>query len=658
MTNALKHEKGMTVTTTELAERANARAQRVAQVAERYASVLSGHKVHARVIPRGKSPAWSTSNAITFVQEHLFGDLFSPAGAMSIKGLTLHETCHILFTPRAGSNLVEQVVEAGVHRAFNVLEDQRIETLMVGKFGAPVVPWLTAVIAHHLLNDASDVGTAFPLTHGRRYLSLEVRRAVRGAFAQPENTERIAAIIDEYRTLAFPEILGDERAFDLIVEFDDLIKQLPEVGAGTCADQRGDRHDPNADARPAGRREQERLTKDAQQTEKDADDLTDDEPDWGTDADSPRDADDADGDDGEADGDDGDADADADGDEGADDGGSDAPGNSAGDADGDEGAEGDTDGDGGGSLAGTKAGAEAAEKALQDALDGAYEAVKDEVSRDLRAFNGDAELAEGGTSHLAPYIGYTERAAEAMTVRASQAFGTELELLKAESDPGWERMTRSGRINAARYLRGADLDEAFDRWESDKEDSLDIEAVILLDHSGSMESDMAGANDSMWAIKRALDRINASTTVILFNEDAHILYSADETATSRVRAAKSSGGTVPGTALRHARHILANSGRTTKILLSITDGEWSATKGWWGSSNAVESAREATQPDNNDEVVSELREHGVLTAICHIGRAWGEPDAHNHEVVIQLTDTTKLFAVARGLVRAVAARNN
>jgi pimeloyl-ACP methyl ester carboxylesterase len=111
---------------------------------------------------------------------------------------------------------------------------------------------------------------------------------------------------------------------------------------------------------------------------------------------------------------------------------------------------------------------------------------------------------------------YRSSSVSAVAMRASKSFGIELERLRADFDPAWERRTSSGRINAQRYMTGADLDEVFDRWDEGRDDAVDIEAVILLDVSGSMHSDATNAYESMWALKRALDKVGAGTTVVTF----------------------------------------------------------------------------------------------------------------------------------------------
>jgi hypothetical protein len=70
-------------------------------------------------------------------------------------------------------------------------------------------------------------------------------------------------------------------------------------------------------------------------------------------------------------------------------------------------------------------------------------------------------------------------------------FARELERLRDECEPAWHREEASGRLNMQRVFRGCEIDEAFDRWDEGN-DGADVEAVIMIDRSGSMAS---GQND-------------------------------------------------------------------------------------------------------------------------------------------------------------------
>jgi hypothetical protein len=195
----------------------------------------------------------------------------------------------------------------------------------------------------------------------------------------------------------------------------------------------------------------------------------------------------------------------------------------------------------------------------------------------------------------------------------------------------------------------------FDRWDEGREDVVDIETVILLDNSGSMSWTIESAHDSMWAIKRSMDKIGASTTVLTFADDARMLYSADQKAKVTKSYVGTAGGTSPKQAIDYARYIFANSDRAIKILIVITDGVWY---------NAEE----------QDRIIHQLRKAGVITALGYVDESqqWTEErraiygykpgqamtiDGHNAEIVVPLSNGNALLTLAKALVKVGIRRN-
>ncbi|CAB4124047.1 hypothetical protein UFOVP45_118 [uncultured Caudovirales phage] len=606
------------------------RKARMAQVVEQFATRLTMRPVRVRIASQGSAPAWSTSNTISFSGQSL-GDLRDPRVITATKGLSLHEVSHILFTPRSGSDIVQWVLDEKLGSAWNILEDQRIETLMVGRFGDSVVPWFTYMIAEHLLANQQAFSTAFPLVRGRKYLPVQVRKAVRDAFVSPEHADEIASIIDEYRTLLFPK--DTEVAKSLIKRFAVLVKGLPQPEHGESLDPSGHTSRPvgeqesNAQSKPLNKAGQEsardkaqaRNEQDETEYEPEAEDEFNfgdgnghEEPETETDetgsADADGDSQDDDGDSAEADGD---ATPDA---EVAD---TDQPSKQAGLGEGNMDSIGDL---------------------LQQVLDQTLERVADQIADDIRKFGGEVDLVGERVGKPEP-AKYNTATVSASAVRASKSFGAELERLRSEFDPAWEHKVSSGKINAKRYLAGCELDEAFDRWTEGRDDAVDIEAVILLDRSGSMADVAENAYLSMWGLKRALDKVNASTTVVTFDYATKLLYDAEERATSTVKHAGTSGGTSPKDAIKYATRVLADSSRAIKILFTITDGEWD---------NA----------EACDDLVRRLRDGGVLTALANIGAGYYAPTStHEHEITSTIRNTSDLFVLGRHLVKIATQRN-
>jgi len=659
-------------------DRNNERIARMAQVVERFASRLCFRQVRVRAVPQGMAPAWSSANTITFNASDI-GNLLDPRVVIATRGLALHEVSHILYTPRSGSDISQWVVQQGIFRAFNALEDQRIETLMVGRFGDSVVDWFTFMVAQHLLANPEAVSHSFPLIRGRKYLPVEVRKAVKESFVDQSIVPELCDIIDQYRLLAFPA--DTETAKPLIARYHELVKNMtqepPKGGEG--GEGEGGEPDPNGqqngngwtkipdphghDKRPPSEHEsgtskaesgakQQRDAKNAEAR----DEQDEDEFEW-----SEPQPDEADGDASDGQPSDSDADSDADGadEQGTDgdttDGDSDdADGDDAdGEGDGEADTESDADGQGESATnnqpssqpasdAGTEQGNNASD-ALQDALNDVLDRLAEQVDSAIKQYSGEAELEGEKVAKPAKASARTESVSDGAR-KASKAFSIELERLRSDNDPAWEHRTSGGRINVKRYLNGEDITEVFDRWTEGRDDATDIEAVIMLDTSGSMRGQEVPAFESMWAIKRALDKVDASTTVLTFSDRSSLLYEADEQASTNMKYEFRGGGTQPLQGIRYAKDVLARSDRKVKVLFTITDGVWNDTEAC-------------------DEAIAKLRSANVLTALAFIGGARDVSAdevasvSHGSEITAVIRSTADLFSLGRQLVRVAVNRN-
>jgi uncharacterized protein YegL len=619
---------------------------RMTQVVQQFATMLVGRKVGVRLSSETFAPAWSTSNTIEFSEPQL-PDLSTVEGVLSTRGLTFHELSHILFTPRAQTDIALWVRENSLGSAFNALEDQRIETLLVAKYQA-LGDWLTATMAQYLLDSPEAVSQAFPLIRGRKYLPVELRALVRQAYVNQQDVAELTSIIDEYRLLLFPQ--DTERAKVLIARYAKLVNNLPEQG-GTMPDPHGHRtrpdheHQSSIKDKPLSKSEQERVRDKAKAQGSEVEDEEDfnwgkkpqDEPATNT---QPSDSQPEDG---------SDADSDTDG---SDTEPSDStPADTDGEADGnDSSSDSDSDTDGQGtsdsptSTTGSSAGAGAGEKAeqvLTDVLEGIKDSLGSAISDEIAKYGGDVVL-QGVHAKTPPLADSSPAHVSAGAVQASVAFKQELEKLRAQFDPAWELKTRRGRLNPLRYAQGADIDELFDKFEQGRDDAVDIEAVILLDTSGSMQGDpIQRASESMWGIKRALDGVQANCSVVTFDWNAHLLYDAGETASTVMRFPRMGGGTSPLTALQYANHVLATSDRKVKLLFVITDGEWADT-------------------DRSDRIIKNLRDGGVVTALAFIGgyaSSIEDIKSHECEAVAHVANASDLLHVGRAVVNLAIERN-
>lgn len=568
--------------------------------------VLSAQRVSCEVIyqPGNSAPAWSNGEKITFNAAHV-GSVTSVDDIIKVTGLNYHELSHVLFTPRNGTSLVKAVIADGNFRYFNMLEDQRIETLMVTKY-ASTKPFFIACFMRYLLANKDQWTRVFPLAHGRKYLPLDARLQMQARFSDQQIVTDLVRVIDEYRVLAFPR--DQQRGLDLIREYADLMgkmKQQPQgdpFGHVSSSAVRADatkgvpeNHTKTADTA------KDDTDKDAQENNDDDSDgngsgsddddseVDDDASSDSADSDDDHDDSDEDGDDddsddmgdGSGDGDD-DVDEDLNGDVGGDQkAGSQAGGDADEDSTGGEGeSESDskgTSGSGVGKGNAQQPGEPVDDDAFDDILRNAAEQAEQApaVQQDARDKQDVIVNGDGDTMSALDPQRFSSCTVPAELLAGARKFGKELSRLRDDIDPGWHREQASGRLNVARAMRGDEIDTVFDRWDEGKNDAADIEAVILLDYSDSMGSMMDGASQAMWAIKRSFEDVGAKVTVIGYSDGATLMYDG----TSKVerttyRRFTADGGTQPNQALDEAMRVLHKSRRHSKYLISITDGAW------------------------------------------------------------------------------------
>ena len=575
-------------------DRNTERLVRMTQVFTKFAGTLTLRPIKVGVSREGmnSAPAWSDSNSITFSHSHV-GDLTQPRVVTGLKGLSLHEISHIMMTPRYGTILAKNVQRAKVWPAFNALEDQRIEMAMVTKFSS-VSDWFVATIAEHLLKMPKQLPVSFPLIYGRKYLPVEIRKVVRDSYEQQQNVVELSSLIDRYIVLNLSDTKNYAEAFQIITRYHELVSNLqgdnpnyPEWSAGwsriTDPNKHCDRK--NGEWKPSPK--SKTLSKSQQESITKRMVINNGE------------------------------------------GYDDPPDNL--DPTSTSGQEAGNGGD--------------FKQMLDDAVQKVMSNKHREIIQTIKQFSGDAELTGAEMKPLARNEWVYDKTPTLASIQSAKSFANELEQLKALHDPAWLRQQSQGRLNVQRYALGCEVDEAFDQWESGREDAVDIEAVILLDISGSMGWTLESAYGSMWAIKRALDKVNASTTVLTFGNKSSLLYSANERATTKLKYAGSEGSTEPLKALRYARSVLANSKRAIKIVISITDGIW------WGGAEC-------------DEILKYLRKTGVLTALAYVSNPdYQKPgetthiDTHGCAVAVNVTNGKDLFTLARQMVKVGVAHN-
>jgi hypothetical protein len=572
--------------------------------------ILTGERLQVCLQDAPGSPAaWTDGTTIFFNTS-----VIESVDANSIPrmhGMNFHELAHVLYSPRKGTSLVFWIMDNGYKRAANVLEDQRIETLLTTRYPS-TSPWLQATVLRWVLvGGVTDTGYLW--VRGRKYLDGRVRGALRAAFARQDLLPEVDAIVDEYRTLAFPA--DYEKAKPLIERYAEILREVNppqnEDGPSGCEGRPVDIDK----GRPKGQTEQKQTRDKA----KDGEDEVEPQPKPES---KDEDADEADESEGQGDeqGDESDE-----GDESEGQGQGDAEGDEAGEA-GEPSDSGESDSESGkgeqsgkgqkgqsesadandaepsGNAAGNGAGSKEniLRNICEDVLDEILnsDVVKEDIrqtQRTLRGLTGSDILERASWTPQEPNVEFG--------LKFGELFRSLSRLLQ-QADPGWHDRQASGRINVDRFTREKDYGSAFDTWDDGVHEASSLEVVIAVDESGSMNSVRNQSISAMWVLKRALDKIGASATVLTFDDSSRILYHRTERATTDVRYSFHAGGTNPVDAFSQAARIFAGSDKAQKVLIVFTDGEWYADSDEDGVSS--------------EEYIARLNSAGVITALGFI----------------------------------------
>jgi len=640
---------------------------KLASVFARTNSVLTGRKISVSVVdePLIESPAWSSSTQMWLNLAELHDEITAET-ILELQGLDFHELGHLRYTPRTGTPFIAWVQQNDLWNTFNVLEDNRIETLLVGYLPS-IAKWLTAVVTNYIIKNEEALPTAFPLITGRRYLPTEIQQLAVDNYQRPQDVEAIYNIVDEYRQLIFVGSIEEvrtatERAKVLIKELDELIKQLAPTQSSSngqggqtvivrISDPMGHSTRPtqgvdSSSVRPVSRAQQESdlgrsKSKDnpkpvlvvdielSPATDEDTTDTTDGDVTEGdvTEETSKEDKSAVKNPDSTTPSPFDEEDEEWDYDEEIDLDLEPSPSNPA---------------KGIGTDKGTTGTNQQVSQILDGIMDEALRELSKEINQIAKQMGVDVGL-NGGNVTTPIKARHREVPANPELVLTSKAFGRELERLRAKFDPAWESEVDTGRLNVNRYLNNEDFDTCFDEWQEGRSDVTSIEAVILLDKSGSMAGNNADmAYQSMWAIKKALEEVEARTTVCLFDYDTTLLYSAEDKAGNSIRDAGADGGTNPHEAILYAKRVLAETDKPIRILFMITDGMWDSKEG--------------------EQAVTEMRNAGVLTCQAYleqgtISAQHLEHYRHSFELLTQIKSAKDITILGRELVRIAIARN-
>lgn len=173
---------------------------------------------------QSESPAESIGTKISF-NASMVPDIGTTQGIVEFTGLNYHELAHVMFTEFG-------LVEPNLHNIYNMLEDQRIETLLIAKYES-TRNYFVATFAKFCLDSAdADKAMLLPLAWGRRYLPSALRDEIAELFPDQAKVPDIKRIIDEYRVCASRPRKKElvKEMYELLYDQKDAIEQLVASG--------------------------------------------------------------------------------------------------------------------------------------------------------------------------------------------------------------------------------------------------------------------------------------------------------------------------------------------------------------------------------------------------------------------------------------------
>lgn len=447
---------------------------------------------------------------------NLIEDLDSDS-IISLHGLNYHEVGHILFSPRAGSNLGQFIKNNSYMRASNLLEEARSEALLTAKYPTTRLFLEASTTAYILKGNPSEWADDFLTITGRTYLPLELRQVIADKFIAKYGSElarEIHGLIHAYRTLVFPTDF--DKAKELIVRMADIVGRDEEQPKHPKWDSS---EGSMSKGRPAGVKEQEYLQGKHAKSNPSTENLNSKSVEVGLGA------------------------------------GSDS------------------------TELSEKEQRESTEddSAITKKLNERMKLIKSD-SRIKREIT-DTRKAIFGSDEVRSVIkeaSYVDKIPSTGSISLARKFGTELERIVRNQEPNWNKYLPSGKLNITRTMNPNvnAISTHFDRWDTGNPNT-DIEAVILMDNSSSMGYVMGKVCENSWIIKRGIEAIEGDVTIFSFNHESKAIYNSKEKAKGNAyRYLYSGGSTNPIRGLIEAERILTMSKKSIKLLFIVTDGEW------------------------------------------------------------------------------------
>ena len=207
--------------------------------------------------------------------------------------------------------------------------------------------------------------------------------------------------------------------------------------------------------------------------------------------------------------------------------------------------------------------AEAEAERLQDAT----------LDADMDAF---AEAQDTAASKLEPYNAgrHTDPLLIAAADNLAEGMYNSFQALTVDMAPDWHEQQRRGILNVTRYKTRQPGDTEFFRGYVDNgQPACDIAVSLLLDFSGSMGGSVQELAQVAYACKTACTKLDVPCTVTLWDTDAALLWDAVEKA-EWVPTISARGGTNPTIALNDLHN--QRFAKPKHLVLIMTDDAWGA----------------------------------------------------------------------------------
>lgn len=485
------------------------------------------------------------------VIQHELGHILHTVPLNLLVERTLGNTDSPLFNRHVPINgTLTRVTSGMVHKPWNILEDQRMETAMVRDVPRLATYFTSMTVAHVISDDSTN---AWLLLAGRQYLPAALREQARDLFAQSHGD----ALTDEWLQIV--------NAYKRATTHDDLMSAVVDALVFLSANV-ATPPDPGTEHRPGGQPGRSEDEDDLSESASDPEDEGDDEPQESGSGEGKGTSESDDESNDEPTG----AGGTSDSDDESTDGSVEGEGEQGGQDEGDE-SQVDTQSGKGRSKQITR-------KDLQETAEEVLSQAKEELrqERDNQSILADAyeRTNSGGTlgdaTFSAPDLP-TENIQRAE--RVSAGIEQALTDFVTASQPVWMSHQEKGIIDPLAFRTKSVGDMDYHRAMSgEASNGLDLHVSMLSDVSVSMSNDMLALSEALYATATACQRLGIGATFSLWSDHSenYRIWGDGNVAPSLWSVL---GGTDPTRAMDDI-HSHNPEGATNHLVLIFTDGDW------------------------------------------------------------------------------------